>query len=205
MAEAEELTRHPLGLPAGSVRATLALIIAGLFWTLILIPNERNIPVPLFLYFCTATVLLFFFAHGKSISRQDGEPPPWGLPRGSIRFLIIAGTIGVFGLYYYLHNELPLNKLVPQPGQLSQWSKLLVALAVGLGSGYLMGRGPWRKSAVFQDIQAWVSLLAMLGLAAEIIIVLFINPNLRQELKVDLSTWEAILTGIVMWYFGARS
>jgi hypothetical protein len=204
MAETD-VTRHPLGLPAGSVRASLVLMITGLFWILLLIPDEKNIPIPLFLYFCTATVLLYFFAHGKTISRQNGERPPWGLPHGSIRFLIIAGTIGVFGLHYYLHGDLPLNKLVPQPDQLSQWPKLLIAFAVGMGSGYLIGRGPWRKSAAFQDVQAWISLLAMLGLTAEIIIILFINPTLKQDLRIDLSTWEAILTGIVSWYFGARS
>jgi uncharacterized membrane-anchored protein len=201
----QELTRHPLGLPAGSVRAVLALTITGLFWILLLIPEEKNIPVPLFLYFCTAMVLLFFFAHGKSISHQEGRSPPWGLPRGTIRFVIIGGTIAVFGFYYYLHKELPLSKLVPQPAQLVQWPKLLIGFAIGLGSGYLIGRGPWRKSDAFQDIQAWVSLIAMLGLAVEVIIILFINPNLKQEMKIDLSTWEAILTGIVAWYFGART
>ena len=96
-------------------------------------------------------------------------------------------------------------KLVPRPDQLSQWPKLLIAFAVGLGSGYLIGRGPWRKSAAFQDVQAWISLLAMLGLTAEIIIILFINPTMKQDLRIDLSTWEAILTGVVSWYFGARS
>ena len=55
------------------------------------------------------------------------------------------------------------------------------------------------------DLQAWVSLLAMLGLGAEIVIVLFINPSLKTDLKLDLSTWECVLTGIVAFYFGSRS
>jgi hypothetical protein len=197
-------TRHPFGLPAGSVRATLALAIAGLFWTLLLLPDEKQIPIPLFLYFLMAMILLFFFSHGKSIGAGDGRSP-WGLPRGTFRFLLVAGTAAVFGLFYYLHQELPLAKLVPKPEQLTQWPNLLIALAGGLGLGWLVGRGPWRTSYVFQDIQAWVSLLAMLGLTAEILIVLFINPNLKKELKLDLSLWECILTGIVAWYFGARS
>ena len=141
---AEETThRHPLGLPAGSVRATIALMIAGLFWTLLLVPEEKSIPIPLFLYFCTVMILLFFFAHGKTISAVESDSPPWGLPRGTFRFLIVAGTAAVFGLHYYLRETLPLNKLVPQPGQLKQWHNLLIALVGGLGFGWLVGHGPW--------------------------------------------------------------
>src|SRR5207249_2205366 len=107
MADTEEMTRHPLGLPAGSVRATIALLIVGLFWALLLIPAEKQIPIPLFLYFCSALILLFFFAHGKSISPAPGQKAPWGLPRGTFRFLIVAGTMAVFGVYYYQHQDLP--------------------------------------------------------------------------------------------------
>ncbi|MFL5342724.1 MAG: hypothetical protein ACJ8F7_21540 [Gemmataceae bacterium] len=202
---AEPLSRHPLGLPAGSVRATLALIISGLFWTLLLIPDDKAVPIPLFLYFLSAMILLFFFAHGKTISGEEGQKPPWGLPSGSFRILILLGTGVAVGLHYYLYGHWPLQRLKPQPDQLSQWPTLLIALLAGLGLGWLFGRGPWRRSAVFQDLQAWVSLLAMLGLGAEIIIVLFINPSLKADVKLDLTTWECVLTGIVAFYFGARS
>ena len=33
--------RHPLGLPPGSVRAVLSLIIVGLFWLILLLPQEN--------------------------------------------------------------------------------------------------------------------------------------------------------------------
>jgi hypothetical protein len=200
-----EVTRHPLGLPAGSVRSVLAFIITGLFWVLLLMPEEKRIPIPLFLFFNTAVVLLFFFAHGRTIRKTEDERSPWGLPRGSIRFVILAGTAAVFGLHYYLYQSLPLAKLVPQLDNPKQWTNLLIALAAGLGSGWLIGHGPWRDSAAFMDIQAWVSLIAMLGLAAEIVFLLFINPGLSDEMKVNLSMMECVLTGIVSWYFGARS
>jgi hypothetical protein len=203
--EEPPVIRHPLGLPAGSVRAVLAIMIAALFWTLLLIPEAKGFAIPLFLYFLTAVVLLFFFAHGKSISADPDQAPPFGLPRGTFRALIILGTAAVFGFYIYRYNESPLPRLVPRPDQLEQWPKLLIALVAGLGGGYLIGRGPWKKIAFFQDFNAWVSLLAMIGLVIETVIVLFINPNLRQEHKIDLSLWECILTGIVAWYFGVRS
>jgi hypothetical protein len=197
--------RHPLGLPAGSVRALLAMMIAAQFWTLLLIPEDKGFIIPLFLYFLTAVVLLFFFAHGKSISTDANQRPPFGLPRGTFRGLIILGTAAVFGYYVYRYNQSPLPRLVPKPEQLGQWPGLLIALAAGLGGGWLVGRGPWRKSMMFQDFQAWLSLLAMMGLVIETIFVLLINPNLRQEHKVDLTLWECILTGVISWYFGARS
>jgi hypothetical protein len=201
----DPVLRPPLGLPAGSVRAILALIIAGLFWTLLLIPDEKAIPIPLFLYFLSAMILLFFFAHGKSISSEEGQSAPLGLPRGTFRVLILLGTVAVCGLHYYLYGHFPLQRLKPLPEQLNQWPLLLAWLVGGVALGWLVGRGPWRRSYVFMDLQAWVALLAMLGLGAEIVIVLFINPSLKTDVKLDLSTWECVLTGVVAFYFGSRS
>lgn len=205
MAVTSQLTRHPLGLPAGSVRAVLALAIAGLFWTILLLPESCNIPVPLFLYFLSVMVVLFFFGHGKSIGAPD-EKSPWGLPRGTFRVIIVLGTIAGVAAHFYLHQEHVWRRLRPDADQLrAQWPYLLIALSAGLAFGWLIGRGPWRRSAVFQDLQAWVSLLAMLGLMVELIIVLFINPNLGADLKLNLTIWESVLTAIVAWYFGSRS
>jgi len=204
VATAQPLPRQPLRLPAGSVRAMLATMIAGLFWLLLLLPTEKQIPIPLFLYFLAGMVLLFFVAHGKSIS-TGGQPPPWGMPRGTFRFLLIAGTIVVIAAHIYLRKTSPLPRLVPAADQLKQWPNLTIALFGGLGAGWLVGRGPWRNSAVFQDLQAWVSIIAMLGLVAEIIIRLFINPHLEDNPPIDLRTYEEVLTGIIAWYFGSRS
>src|SRR6266568_188237 len=135
--------RQPLRLPAGSVRALLALLIAGLFWLLLLLPAEKQIPIPLFLYFLAGMVLLFFVAHGNSISAA-GQPPPWGLPRGTFRFLLIAGSIAVIAAHIYLRNTSPLPRLVPNAEQLKQWPNLTIALFGGLLLGWLVGRGPWR-------------------------------------------------------------
>lgn len=118
----------------------------------------------------------------------------------------MVGTIAGVALHYYLHREHAWRRLQPDVDQLrAQWLYLLIALLGGLGLGWLIGRGPWRRSAVFQDLQAWVSLLAMLGLVVEMIIVLFINPNLGSDLKLNLTIWESVLTAIVAWYFGSRS
>src|SRR4051812_9424225 len=88
--------RHPLGLPPGSVRATLALMITGLFLLILALPASRAIEVPLFLYFLLSLLLVFVTAHGKTIS-VAGAPHPFNLPRATFRLLIVLGIIAVVG------------------------------------------------------------------------------------------------------------
>ena len=86
---------------------------------------------------------------------------------------------------------------------LVHWPALLISAFGGFAVGYVVRMGPWRGRPGFQDILASLSLLAMLGLVAETILIVFINPTI--ENRLDLSTWEAILTAVVAFYFGARS
>jgi hypothetical protein len=190
-----------LGLPPGSVRAVLALMIAGLFWLVLVLAETRPVQVPLFLYFLTGMILVFFASHGNSIG--VGGKSPLGLPRGFLRAIILLGAAGVIGwLYYTDPTKLP-QIVTPEPEQLKQWPTLLLTTLGGFAIGHIIGRGPWRQTAGFQDILAWVSLLAMIGLVVETILVVFINPRLNQELS--LGGWEAVLTALVTFYFGARS
>ena len=195
--------RHPLGLPSGSVRSVLAVMIGSLFWAIALLPESKNVSIPLFLYFLLVPIALFFFAHGRTIGNES--PSPWNLPRGTFRGLIILITAGGIGLHYYLYGHGPWDRFIPSAGDLASWPKLLLATILGLAIGRLIGQGPWRNSAAFQDIQAWVSLLGMIGLAIEALLHIAVRPQLGDDLKMDLSTLEAILTGIICWYFGARS
>ena len=198
--------RHPLGLPPGSVRAALALMIAGLFWTVLILATmkpESDIEIPLFLYFLTCMVLLFFGAHGHTIGGHMNAGSPLNLPSGTMRFLILAGTIGVFAWMYYKDPTRIAQIVTPRPEQLQQWPQLLLTTVGGYGVGYLIGRGPWRRKSSFQDLLAWVSLMAMIGLVVETVWIVFINPSL--EVGMSLHTWEAALTAIVSFYFGART
>jgi hypothetical protein len=196
--------RHPLGLPPGSVRSVLALMIAALFWLLVAMPEGHQVPVPPFLYFLLALILLFFGSHGHTIGRHAGDGrSPLGMPRGSIRAVILLGTIGVLGWLYYTKPDQFVARLTPDSQQLSQWPILMISSIGAFTIGYIVRLGPWKYSAGFQDILATLSLVAMLGLVAETVLVVFINPNLLQGL--DLRIWEAILTAVVAFYFGARS
>ncbi|HZY85870.1 MAG TPA: hypothetical protein VFE78_13630 [Gemmataceae bacterium] len=204
--------RHALGLPAGSVRAILAFAVLAMLWVIALRPlikgqalAEFQLPVE-FVYLQIVMVLIlahFFAAHGGSIGPHAGTPSPLGLPRGSVRFLLLAGYLG---LAVYLCRTQPKYEV---PGQRA-FFLLLLLLFSGFFLGHLLTaavRGASRGTLPFwfQDVQAWVALVAMGALAVMMIVELFINPSLSLENKVDMPTLEAVLAGLVGFYFGARS
>lgn len=201
----QSFVRHPLGLPPGSVRAVLALMIAGLFWLFLALPDTfpAEEKVPLFLYVLLALVFLFFGSHGHTIGRHLTGHSPLYLPRGMLRATLLLVTAAEIGWLYYAHPERLVNRLTPAADHLKQWPSLLISAFGGFAVGYVVRKGPWRQSAGFQDILATVSLLAMLGLVIETILVVFIKSTTVQTM--DLSTWEALLTAVVAFYFGARS
>jgi hypothetical protein len=196
--------RHPLGLPQGSVRAALSLTIVGLFWLLLLLPADKDVQIPLHLYFLLGLVLLFFASHGRSIAPPGTtHRSPLGLPRGSIRGIILIGTVAVVAWCIRSDQELLIARLTPTAGQLPQWPYLLGALLGGYFVGWIIRLGPWKDLYWFQDLQAWVSLIAIILLGAEIALRLFVRPNMDQE--IDLPLYEKILVAVVAFYFGVRS
>jgi hypothetical protein len=204
--------RHPLGLPAGSVRALLALSVLGLLWLLALRPlpghGEPLGKIQLPTVFMDLQILMvlilahFFAAHGHSIRRDASQRSPLGLPRGSVRFLLLAGYLG---LAVYLYRTQPAFEY-PSSSALI----LLLVLISGFFLGHVLtgivrvvsgGELPYW----FQDIEAWVALLAILCMGVLLIILLFINPSLSLGQEVPLPVLEAILAALVGFYFGARS
>jgi hypothetical protein len=219
--------RYAFNLPAGSVRASLVILIMLPFWILLAVPQPLG-PMPLYLYFLMGMVLMFFAAHGGTIKPKHVEdhPSPLHLPPYFFRILLLAVTLGLLGYRFYVDwnnlDELvhrlspPLYQLDPndktkvlleggQPVLSSQWMWLLVSVVGGCTGGWVVSRllGKWKEAYWFQDIQASVSILACAGLTVLGIIHLLINPSVTNP--VDPSIFEYILTGIVAWYFGVRS
>jgi hypothetical protein len=200
--------RHALGLPAGSVRALLAFGVLGLSWLLVWKCGATGEKLPLeFIYLQYLGVLIlahFFAAHGSSIGPHLGTRSPLGLPRFTLRFLLVAGYIGL-GVFLFMHNQMTFAE-APSGKQV-----LLILL---LMSGFLLGyviTGVVRTFSGgtlpywFQDIQAWFALIALLLLGVLAMWYVFIYPTLDPEHRMDLPTVEAFLAAIVGFYFGARS
>jgi hypothetical protein len=208
-ARAARLQRQPLNLPAGSVRSSLVLMIMLPFWILLAVP-QRLAPMPLYIYFLLGLVLVFFASHGGTIAPKHVEdhPSPWYLPRGFFRVALILVTAGLIGWRYYSDRtgaEL-LDRLTPDNAQLTSNGPYLAgALFLGYLAGWAISRllGSLRYSPVYQDLQAAISIIAMLGLSVLAIIHILINPTLQEP--VNPLVLESILVAVVAWYFGARS
>lgn len=205
--------RQPLGLPAGSVRAILTFMVLGLVWTLMLLPSDKTPEVPLYIYYLMFLSLgSFFSAHGRSIAGPtSGTHSPLYLPKGSLRTLIFLGFGAVLGWQCYSKGNLDAVKDVMKQPQLSEPILPFVLLG-GFLLGILISRitnkilaGPSGLPAWVQDIQAWIALLATLGLLAEVIIQAVINPGLPDEKRLHLPQFQMFLAAITGFYYGVRS
>jgi hypothetical protein len=204
--------RHALGLPAGSVRALLAMGVLGLMWALVLRYDnvdtpiqDRKLPLP-FIYLQFQMVLMiahFFSAHGKTIGPAVSQRSPLWLPRGSVRFVLMAGYSLLAAYLYHTQPDFEF----PAKGPFI----LLVGLLVG---GYILGHvtsgivrffGRGRLPDWFQDFEAWVALIALFGMGVLLIVFLFINPSVSEQYKLDMPTTQACLAAVVGFYFGSRS
>jgi hypothetical protein len=199
-------------MPAGSVRALLALMVLGLCWALMLLPEDRNVGIPLYLMYLVFLVLGHFFAaHGHSIAGPNaGQRSPLFLPRGTLRFLMIAGFLGVVGYRYYIYGDW--NKLFVLAQPLTNQPELPFIILGGFFIGVVLGRtllrllsGPTGPPAWLHDMQSWVALCAGFGLGIEIVVQLIINPSMDEQHRINLPQVQAILAAIVAFYFGARS
>ncbi len=191
--------RAPLGLPPGSIRAILSLGIAGSFWLYLSLPKADH--VPLYLFFLSSVLLLFFASHGRTISAPAARHP-WHLPKGTFRLLIIAGTIAVI-VYQYMQDPQEIaRRLKPNVTELESWTLYFGATLGGFFLGWLLAHGPWSKLAAFQDLMAWLAVIALLMMLAETFWKVFIDAK---GIVGDRPIWETTLVAVISCYFGTRS
>lgn len=100
--------KPPLGLPAGSVRAILAIILSGTLWYMIL----RRLEPPTILVESALLVVAFYFGvrstapvvpTTKTAARQEAPKvrQPLFLPRGVVRSILAVGFLGVIAYVYF--------------------------------------------------------------------------------------------------------
>ncbi|HEX5273122.1 MAG TPA: hypothetical protein VFW33_21650 [Gemmataceae bacterium] len=199
--------RHALGLPAGSIRSLLALLVLTVIWLLAVYAKTPEGKVPLdFIYLQYVMILIlahFFASHGNTIGRHVSQHSPLGLPSGTIRFLLLAGYVGLIVWLFYNKREF---EHAPEGTLL-----LPLVLVSGFIVGFLVTRLVLAASPGgqlpfwFQDVQAWFALLAVIFLVIITIIHLFILPNIEESLRFSTQTLEVVVAAVVGFYFGARS
>ena len=197
--------RNPLGLPAGSVRALLILMVMGTIIILLLMP--RNVAVPLYLwYLLFLTVGVYFGARGKARSH---DTPPLYLPKGTIRILIIAGFFGIMGYAVFRDPSAfyskPMLSDADKKESLLMPTVMVAAFLFGVIVNAIAGKvlkGAEGMPAWYQDVQAWVSVLAVLGLGGQILLEVIVFPTMAEP--PSLPQVQGVLSAVVAFYFGQR-
>jgi len=193
---------HAFGLPAGSIRALLALAIFGVTWALMV--RRTDLEVPDYLRDLLFIILGHYFAaRNRPTATADAGPPPLFLPKGSVRLVLIAGFAVVAVI---LFREGRLVKVGENPGVVTLllvggFLLGVVSRAVG---GWLGGSGR-RLPRVVEDLRATFALVA-----AAVLVALVWNryfpylPDVRRPTfgKYGLEHGLAAFLG---FYFGSRS
>jgi hypothetical protein len=202
-------TIHAWGLPSGSIRALLAILIFGTVWVLLLV--EPGAEIPDYLRDLLFIIMGHYFA-ARHRASQDPEPgpPPLFLPRGSVRVLLIAGSVAVAML---LFRRGQLTSFGRNPGVVTLLlvGGFLLGVAMNAAMAWWRDRGH-RTPRVVEDLRALVSVAA-----AGLLIFLVLNRTLLfvpsseidrlipPELNFGRLGLDRILAAVVGFYFGSRS
>jgi len=199
--------RHALGLPAGSIRATHILGIVALICGILLVPTSRDAHVPPYLIYLLFLGLGHFFAaHGNDIApRNSNGNSPLYLPAGTIRFLVIALLGGTIGWRAY-NDPAALSRSFQESvdemkGQPEVLLAILGAFILGVIVRAIVGRDA--PAQYWQDFEAWLSLVSLVGLFIAAIVHLVIGISVTE--KLTLPVGEGFLGAGIAFYFGARS
>lgn len=202
---------HAFGLPNGSVRALLALLVCGAIWALLWLRPDRAVPD--YLQNLMFIILGHYFA-ARGRSEADGihhGPAPLYLPRGTIRWVLVLGFAAV-GWLLLRHQQVAVRDAT---GLRPSHAAVTLILVTGFLLGFLVARvrahfaAPGRRpSRVLEDLRAAVALVAG-GLLVLILFGLLSLPDTGTP--ADVQRWmvkfrvEDLLAAVVGFYFGSRS
>ncbi|HXG13049.1 MAG TPA: hypothetical protein VNK04_25045 [Gemmataceae bacterium] len=204
--------RATFGWRPGSVRGILALMVLLLLWSVALRSpqwtKEHEIPlIYVYLQYLLVLIIAYYFPPFGSLStRSRGDRRIIRLWPEIVPWLLLVGSLGLWAWLYYTQRE------YDYPPRVSFSLPLFVlgGFVIGHALTWLFSRmSGGQLPAWFQDLQAWVALLGMVGLTAELLVHLFVletlSPERRREVVAALVQWEGLLAALVAFYFGART
>ena len=196
--------RHPFGLPMGTVRGFMSVLICAFFWIYLLLPappDQRPHTAPLAHFFLLTLVFLSFASHPLPHDSARSEFLPW-----LMRVLFVGGSVAVVAYVAYEDPARLAIRLTPEQGEVVQWPVLLGTLAGGFGLGLFLRFALGRTSNMFQTLRAWIGVIAILLLVAETLYQFAIKPSLGQPPGPEAAkVWEGIIIAFVAAYFGSRA
>jgi hypothetical protein len=200
---------HAMGLPAGSIRALLAILVFGTALGLLALRPGQEVPD--YLRDLLFIIMGHYFAarHRAGLVEEPG-PSPLFLPRGTIRFLLIAGCVGV-GVLLYSRGQLTAPG--SHPGVVTLWLVGGFLLGVGLNTLWAQILGRERRAPRFiEDARALVSMAAALALVALVWNRFYvvvppeqIDQAVAPVFHLGKFRLEHALAAVVGFYFGSRS
>jgi hypothetical protein len=182
------------------------LVIVGLTCALIVNPRDISIAIPAYLIYLIFLMLGHYFAARSSPDRAPGEPAPLYLPAGSVRLLVILALGGAIGYKVYSNPEALQQQFALSLQGLGEQPYLPLVIIGAFFAGVVLRAivGRTNPPQWLQDFEAWISILALVGLGIETVIRLVVAASLEVPL-LALPVWEAILGGVIAFYFGERS
>jgi len=204
---------HALGLPAGSVRALLAVLVFATVWGILLVRPSQEVPD--YLSGLMFVIMGHYFATRKrnaavAVPGDEPGPPPLFLPKGSIRLVLAGGSAAVAVMLY---QRGVLTRIDRNPG-------VTTLLLVG---GFLIGVilnawiGWWR-ARVKRTHRAIEDLQAVAAMGAGVVLVALVWNRTFPVVPLDqvdavFNHWghlgrlgpEHLLAAVIGFYFGSRS
>ncbi len=193
--------RHPFGLPLGSVRGFMSLLICGFFWLVLLWPGDAVVKPLLGHFFLLALVLMAFASSPTAAAEGESSPfLPWLL-----RVLFVGGSVAVVLFCLFQYPERLQSRLTPDPDEFRLWwGPFLATLAIGFSAGLFVRFVLGREHPLFQTFRAWLSVVGLVMLVLEI--GLFVMFTTSENKQADfLRYWQAVELAFVSAYFGTRA
>jgi len=196
---------HPYGLPMGTVRGFMSVLICSFFWIYLLLPDhldQKAMTAPLAHFFLLTLVFLSFATNPLPHPTAKSAMLPW-----LMRVLFVGGSLAVVGYVAYANPDRLGTRLTPEAGEIGMWPVLLATLSGGFAAGLFM-RFLLKRNAnnMFQTLRAWVGVLAILLLVAETVFEFLIRPGIAGPLDPNaMKIWEGVIIAFVAAYFGTRA
>lgn len=192
---------QPFGLPLGSVRGIMSVLICAFFWLLLLLPTESPAKAVLAHFFLLGLVLMAFASSPKVAERDVSPFLPWLL-----RIIFVGGSVAVVALVIFTRDmDLLQRRLTPDPDEVKAWwipflGTLSGGFAFGLFLRFLLGR----DNHIFQSLRAWFSVAGIMMLVLEFGLF-FAMATGTGRMEEFLHYWQAVELVIVSAYFGTRA
>ncbi len=197
--------RQPLGLPAGSIRALLALCIAGSVYYMLARPEllgrfGYELPAELLIAFMLVVGYYFSQRSGKQDDAKQTGKAPLGLPVGTIRAALVVGFVVSVGFVAY--HSASANDFFENPAfpvMVTVGAFLVGRLAKFIIKSIVRG-GKTRIGVIWGDVMGLVGIGAGVGR-----ILVYCVPTLTAQLPPEaVKQFHELFPSLIVFYYGNR-